>query len=291
MRGFAAIQLDLSKVAVPDAVRGVSYETIRSDRLARLKELLRAAGIDWDVEGLESDPGVIIEEADSYREMYGAAWINNAVRAVMLAHAQGSDLDNIAANFLIKRAPGEEDDRLRLRIQLAPDAYGSAGSEGAYVFWTFDADDRIFDAAALGYGSPGLKPGEVRVIFAAPAEAESDALAKVTRKLFSREIKPLTDILTVRAASKHLFRISAILEIPRGPDPLLIEANARNAIADYLKSRRKIGALIANSGIAGALHVGGVERVQLLSPNGDVTPDADAIAVCSAVDITVRILR
>lgn len=290
MSRFTAELLDLSRLPPPDAIRDFNFETIFAERIARTKELLLARGIPFDVEKLETEPAAIIEEADSDREMLGVASINDAVRDVMLAFATGANLKQIAGNFGVPLIDGESDDRLRRRIQLAPDAYGAAGSEGAYIYWALTADVRVIDAVALGYGSPGLLPGQVNVVIAAPADVAQAALANVQRVLFSSAVKPLTDILTVNLTTPWLYRVKAVIEIPRGPDPAVVKAAAIAALEKYIADRRRSGALIALSGIAAALHLGPVERVRVLSPAADVEPWPNALAVCEAIDIEMKVL-
>ncbi|MCK9911337.1 hypothetical protein MXD81_19455, partial [Microbacteriaceae bacterium K1510] len=95
--------------------------------VARFNEL----GLAYNVAMLESDPAVKIAEAAAYRETLIRARVNDAVRAVLLAYAHGTDLDHKGVDFEVARmvmgadpdtgAPiMEDDERLRRRQQLAP---------------------------------------------------------------------------------------------------------------------------------------------------------------------------
>lgn len=290
-RGFVSELLDLSRLPAPELLRDVDYATIKAERLAMLQDELNARGIPYDVSGLETDPFVILEENDAHFEMLDKLAINDAGRARMLAFARGSDLDHLAALFGVVRLAGELDDRLRRRVHLAPDAYGAAGSEGGYIYWAMTADVRVSDAVALGPGSLGLEPGHVRVAIATQLDeaGELQVLDIVRATLFSKEVKPLTDILSVKAAKRRLFDVYATIEIPRGPDPAVVLATSRSALDLMLQRNRRIGKAIAASAFASVVHVAAADRVTFASPIGDVVPAADEIAICREIKLTTRI--
>ena len=56
---------------------------------------MQLAGIDFDVDTLESDPAIILQQADASRELRAYAAINDAVRAGLIAFATDSDLDHL----------------------------------------------------------------------------------------------------------------------------------------------------------------------------------------------------
>ena len=287
---FVSDLLDLSRLPAPEALRGFNYEAVLAERRARLVVLLDEAGIPYDAQTLNTDPGMVLQQADTERELFQVAAINEAVRSVLLAFAGGASLDHLASLFGVVRLDGELDASLRRRVHLAPDAYGAAGSEGAYVYWARTADVRVSDAVALGPSIGGLKPGQVHVVIATDAADPAAVLDVVTRKLFSREVKPLTDMLTVRLAKPLRFDVEATIEIPRGPDPSVVLAAARAALNAYLEKQRRIGALIAWTGIAAAIHVAAAERVEIASPTGDIDPGPDGLALIRTIDLQTRIV-
>jgi phage baseplate assembly protein W len=138
---FASTNLDLSRLPSPEVIKSVDYEQILAQRLADLVARFKAIGIDLDTTSLESEPAVILEQADAYREALALAAINDAARSVMLAFATGGDLEHLGAFFGVQRltvtpatndAPAimEDDASLRARIQLAPEALPYAGMTG-----------------------------------------------------------------------------------------------------------------------------------------------------------------
>lgn len=298
--------IDLSRVPVPDAIQGLDYETIVSERIADLLSRLDAAGIPFDVEGLETDPAVILQQEDAYRELLQLAAINDAVRAVLLASSWGTNLDNIAAMFGLTRlviVPGdpettpptppvmESDDRFRRRIQLAPEAFATTGSRDAYAFHAFTAHVGVADVAVLNHASGMLAPGEVAVVLLPDDPGnEAEIVDAVRSRLIRDDVRPLTDALELRVAATVPASITAKLRLRRGPDPVVVREAALTRLDAFLARQRRIGAAVALSGIYGALQVDDVERVVLTAPTADIQPDVDEVVVVTEITLTTEFI-
>lgn len=296
--------IDLSNVPVPDAIRGLDYEAILSERISDLLRRLQEAGIPYDVEGLETDPAVILQQEDAYREFLQLAAINDAVRAVMLASSWGTNLDALGATFGVKRAvvtPGnpnaappvppvmESDDRYRRRIQLAPEAFATTGSRDAYAFHALSAHAGVLDVSVLNHATGALQPGEIAVvILPASAEQTGEIVEAVRNRLMRDDVKPLTDAVEIRIAEPVVTDITATLRIKRGPDPQVIKAAAMKRLDAYLARQRRVGEVVALSGIYGALQTDDVERVVLTAPSADVQPGADEVVIVGTVALTTQ---
>lgn len=94
--------IDLSQLPAPRIVETLDYETIRRRMLEKLEQLLPG----WTAADLEADPAVKILEVAAWRELLLRQRVNEAAKAVMLAFAAGSDLDQLAAFPGVKRLPG-----------------------------------------------------------------------------------------------------------------------------------------------------------------------------------------
>lgn len=296
--------IDLSRVPVPDAIQGLDYEAIVSARIADLLSRLDAAGIPFDVEGLETDPAVILQQEDAYRELLQLAAINDAVRAVLLASSWGTNLDNIAAMFGLSRLviePGdptttpptppvmESDERFRRRIQLAPEAFATTGSRDAYAFHALTAHVGVADVAVLNHASGLLSPGEVAVvILPGDPEQESEIVEAVQARLMRDDVRPLTDALEIRIATSVSAEITARLRLRRGPDPVVVREAALSRLNTFLARQRRIGAAVALSGIYGALQVDDVERVVLTAPVADIEPAVDEVIAVGEITLTTE---
>ncbi|EKM8120324.1 baseplate J-like protein [Enterobacter hormaechei] len=97
--------VDLNQLAAPDVVEVLDYETILAERKATLVSLYPEEQQEAVARTLtlESEPIVKLLEENAYREVIWRQRVNEAARAVMLAYAAGSDLDQIGANSSIPR--------------------------------------------------------------------------------------------------------------------------------------------------------------------------------------------
>jgi hypothetical protein len=92
----------LSRLPAPDVVETLSFETLLGQWLTSFQGYCTEAGIDYSAI-LESDPAYKLLEAGAYREMVLRQKINDAARAVMVAYAQGGDLDQLGALMDVER--------------------------------------------------------------------------------------------------------------------------------------------------------------------------------------------
>src|SRR5690554_5690605 len=97
--------IDLSQLPAPEVLEELNYEQILAARKAALVALYPSEERET-IERLldiESEPLAKLLQENAYRELLLRARINDAARAVMLAHAQGTDLDQIGANYGVER--------------------------------------------------------------------------------------------------------------------------------------------------------------------------------------------
>ena len=285
---FSAV--DLSRLPAPDIIEALDFETILADAVARMKALMP------DFESRDSDPATKLLQAFSYFALLLRQRVNEAARAVMPAFATGGDLDNIAALFGITRftlAPAdvalgipaimESDADFRRRMVLAPEGYSVAGPEGAYIFHALSADADVLDASA---SSPS--PGEVLVSILSrtgSGTASPSLVAKVTDYLTAGDRRPLTDAVTVQSATVIDYRVSAQITTFSGPDGSVVLAAARARIDAYVASCHRLGRDVTRSGIFAALHVEGVQNVNLLEPAADLIITRQQAPRCTDIAI------
>lgn len=285
--------VDLSRLPAPDVIEALDYESIRTAALAQFAGLCAAAGIAFDAT-VESDPVVKVIELFSYRELALRQRVNDGARAVMVAYARGADLDALGALFELERyiltpAAGdvpavlETDDDFRRRMVLAPEGFSVAGPAGAYIFHALSASAEVLDAAAT---SPD--PGEVVVTVLGrngDGTPSADALDAVEAALNAETVRPLTDLVTVQAATIVDFAIEATLTFRTGPDKALVQATAEAALADYLTRSRRLGRAITRAGIIAALFPEGIQNVALASPVADVVVTETEAANCTGITL------
>jgi phage-related baseplate assembly protein len=288
--------LDLSQLASPDAIETISYEAIFADMLARLQSL--------DPDGFDalvaSDPAYKILQVAAYYVMLERQKKNDGVRAVMLAYAGGADLDHIGANRGVSRLlidagdPAalppvlptyESDADYRRRIQLSPEGYTTAGSEGSYIYHVSSASGLVKDVQVI---SPDK--GKVTV-FVLSREGNGTApqqlLNIVAAAVNAEYVRPLTDEVAVTSASVINYSITAELVMYPGPDAEVVRQAAEDALRAYVASVHRIGYDHALSGIDAALHRPGVMRVNRAEPSETLVASNGEVFFANEIKVTI----
>lgn len=297
---MAYSQVNLAELPAPKLVKEISFEDILADMKAACVRLMP------DMEPVlqvESEPAVKVLQVCAAYVMMIRAEINDAARGVLLAYATGSDLDHLGALFGVERAvyqeatdttPAEiEDDAsFRLRIQLSLEGFSSAGPRGAYEFHARAADADVKDVAVLGPDDIAVAtpPGTVRVVvltWTGNGTASASVLASVEAAVNADDVRPLTDTVIVQSATIMPFSVVAQIKVMDGPDRAVVLAEAKAALNEYLSSIHAIGATVAVSGIHGALHRPGVERVIVTSPAADILPPPDVAPYATGTNVTL----
>ena len=188
----------------------------------------------------------------------------------MVAYAMGGDLDQLAANYNVKRltvtpadndavppvaAVMESDEALRLRVPAAFEGLSVAGPTAAYEFHARSADGRVADASAT-----------------------SPAPAEVVLTVLSREGDGTAEIIP--------YRVEATIFLYPGPEAEPVMAAAKASLQKYIASQTRLGRDIRRSAIFAALHVEGVQRVELASPLADVVLNKTQAASCTQWSVT-----
>lgn len=294
--------IDLSQLPAPSVVESFDFETLLEERKAAFIALYPASEQAAIAETLnfESEPIVKLLQENAYRELVWRQRVNEAARAVMLAFANDEDLDQLVANFEVERltiSPGdpnatppvpptyENNTSLRLRAQRAWEGLSVAGPRGAYKFHALSADGRVADAAAI---SPSPAVAVVTVLSTEGSGEASQALLDiVTKALSAEDIRPVGDRLTVQSAEIIDYLIAATLYLYPGPEQEPILEAAQASLNRYISAQRRIGRDIRISAIHAALHVEGVQRVELSEPPADIVIDDTQAAHCTATQVEI----
>ncbi|EJX0403194.1 baseplate assembly protein [Salmonella enterica] len=293
--------IDLSRLPPPQIVDVPVFETLLAGRKAAFVALYPVDEQDAvrRTLALESEPVTKLLQESTYREILLRQRINEAARAVMVAYSIGNDLEQLAANCNVKRltvvpadndavppvaAVMEDDEALRQRIPAAFEGLSVAGPTGAYEFHARSADGRVADASAT---SPA--PAEV-VLTVLSREGDGttvkDLLDVVEKALNSESVRPVADRLMVRSAEIIPYRVEATIFLYPGPEAEPVMAAAKASLQKYIASQTRLGRDIRRSAIYAALHVEGVQRVELTSPLEDVVLDKTQAASCTEWSVT-----
>ena len=293
--------IDLSQLPAPQIVEVPDFETLLTERKAALIALYPADQQDAISRtlALESEPIIKLLQESVYRELLLRQRLNEAAQAVMVAYSLTSDLDQLAANYNVQRltitpadntttpptaAVMETDDDLRLRIPAAFEGLSVAGPTAAYEFHAKSTDGRVADASAI---SPN--PAEVVVTILSregDGSANSELLSLVDKALNDESVRPVADRLTVKSAKIIPYQIDATLYFYPGPEAEPIMSAAKQSLQTYINSQTRLGRDIRLSAIYAALHVEGVQRVELASPLADVVLDKTQAASCTGWTVT-----
>ena len=293
--------IDLSQLPAPNVVEPLDYETLFAERKATLISLYPADQQEAIARtlALESEPIVKLLQENAYREVLLRQRVNDAAKAVMLAHATGEDLDQLGANFNTPRlviAPADDstipptpaameaDEDYRLRLQDAFEGMSTAGSAGSYRYHARSADGRVADVTAI---SPS--PANVTVTVLSrdgDGTASAELLQVVRDALNDEDVRPVADRVIVQSAKIAPYVIEAVLYLYSGPEvaPILDTANKR--LRAYVQNMRRLGRSIRRSSMNAALTVEGVEHVEIIKPAADIVLDKTQAGYCTGVNIT-----
>lgn len=294
--------IDLSQLPAPDVVETLDYETLLAERKATLISLYpteQQTAIARTL-SLESEPIVKLLEENAYREVILRQRINEAARAVMVAYARNADLDQLGANNGVTRlmitpaddraipplaAVMESDDDFRARIAGAFEGLSVAGPAGAYEYHARSADGRVADASAI---SPS--PAVVAITVLArdgDGTAPADLLTAVETALNDENVRPIADRVTVQSAAIVPYEIEAELFLYPGPEAEPIRAASEAKLVAFVTTQKRLGRDIRLSALYAALHVEGVQRVNLIKPLADVVLDKTQAAFCTGYALRV----
>jgi phage-related baseplate assembly protein len=298
------IAIDLGQLPAPQVVEQIDYELILAERKAFAISL-------WPTQqqaeiaarlSMESEPLTKLLEENAYRETVWRQRVNEASVANMLALAKGTDLEQLAANFNVKRlviqaanptaVPPlpklmESDDSLRERAQMAWEGLSTAGPRNSYIFHARSADGQVADATAE---SPAPAEAVVTVQSVLGDGTASQALLdKVRAFLSDDDRRPVADRLTVLGAEIINYQVKAkIYPLSSGPETELVLAAAEAQLLQFVHQRRRLALEVSESIVHAALHVEGVRKV-VLQDWVDIVATKSQAPYCTHVQLTLGV--
>ena len=288
--------IDLSSLPAPTIVESLDYAAI----LQEMVDDLKARDVAFTAI-VESDPAFKVLEVCAYREMLIRQRVNDAARGVMLAYATGNDLDQLGAIFgtsrkvLVPAAPTaipprlavmETDTDFRYRVTLALEGLSTAGPEGSYLYHALKVAG-VKHATIVG--PPTVSPGNVLVTvlgLTGNGAPSATVISNVTQALNAESVRPLTDAVTVQGATIQNYSITATIFTFPGPDSSVVMAEAQASAQEFATQNHKVGNDINLSAIFAALHVDGVQKVNLVSPAANIVCDHTQAPFCTAINLT-----
>jgi phage-related baseplate assembly protein len=294
--------IDLSQLPRPNVIEELDYETLfeaRKERLISLYPEEEREAVRRTL-GYESEPIVKLLQESAYREVLLRQRVNEASQAVMLAYAIKDDLDVIAGNNNTERltvtpadddtipptpAIMESDTDLRLRAQQAFEGLSVAGPVGAYEYHGRSADGRVADVAVE---SPSPACVTISVLSReGDGTASPELLAIVEKALNAETVRPVGDRVKVQSAEIVPYQIDATLYVYPGPESEPIRQASTLKLQNYISTQHRLGRDIRLSAIYAALHVEGVQRVELALPQADIVLGKSQASNCTGYRLAI----
>lgn len=298
--------VDFSQLPAPNLIKELDFETLLNARKEKFIALYPASEQQkWrSVLSRESEPVVKILQENTYLEMLYQNKCNADARSLLLAYAEGEDLDHLAlTEYGLTRlivtpedisatpplpAVYESDERLRERCILSFDGMNTAGSANAYRYFTLSADGRVDGIKVKSdEATPCFLDIVITQVDSENGEASEELIQIIQTALDPDTVRPVGDRPTVKSSIATNYQIEASLYVGKNAeDALLLEA-ANIRLDKYIKNAQKNGESIYLSAIYAALHVDGIERVEIISPTSDLVMDSYHHPYCTAKNITV----
>lgn len=298
--------VDFSQLLPPSLITELSYEAIFTKRKESFISLYDASEQQAVRELLqrESEPVVKLLQENAYLEMLYQAKCNADARSLLLAYAEKSDLDHLAlteyglTRLVVTPANNtvippidtvyESDERLRERCLLSFDGMNTAGSANAYRYFALSADGRVDGIKVRSdEANPYLLDIVITQVDSINGEASAELVTAVQKVLDPDHVRPVCDRPTVKSSSATNYQIEAQLYVGKNAeDALLLEA-ANIRLDKYIKNAQKNGESIYRSAIFAALHVDGIQRVVITSPENDLVMDSYHHPFCIAKTIAI----
>ena len=298
--------VDFSQLPTPTLIKELDFETLLNARKEKFIALYPASEQQkWrSVLSRESEPVVKILQENTYLEMLYQNKCNADARSLLLAYAEGEDLDHLAlTEYGLTRlivtpedisatpplpAVYESDERLKERCILSFDGMNTAGSANAYRYFTLSADGRVDGIKVRSeQDSPYLLDVVITQVDSVNGQASEELVSIVQAALDPDHVRPICDRPTVKSSLATNYQIEAVLYVGKNAeDALLLEA-ANIRLDKYIKNAQKNGESIYLSAIYAALHVDGIERVEIISPTADLVMDNYHHPYCTTKSITV----
>lgn len=161
----------------------------------------------------------------------------------------------------------EDDLSLAERTYLAPSGFSTAGPQDAYTYWTKTRNTDIGSVRPVSNQAAGTVT--VYVLMRDGTLPGAEVLADLTEFLKDREIRPMTDLVTVSAPTVKSFSITLTYYIARSnqASASAIQGQVDAAIADFITwQTTEIGRDINQTELIRRVREAGAKRVVVTAP-------------------------
>lgn len=180
----------------------------------------------------------------------------------------------------------ESDEELRERIKLAPSAFSTAGSIGAYKYHAKSAHPSIVD---VGITSP--TPGTVNIypLVDGGITTPTPVLTAVLAACSADKVRPLTDTVNAYSPTKVDYAINVSLELYSGADAPSVQATVLANLQAFRDAKKNLlGQDIVRNQITRLCMLEGlVYNVAIISPSSDVVITDTQFSNCTGITVSV----
>lgn len=315
MSDFLAI--DYGKLPIPELVKELDEEVIKEQILAAFKK-----GFPQYTADLESDLGRALIEVATYLQMSNIAQLNYNGQQNFATLAKGSNLDHEAANWgltrqyeVIKDKNGieqkiyEDDETLRRRRLLAPEALTTAGSRAAYLYHIYTASKEVrkielesFESGVvlkhyLAKNGFAQKIKHAEVITPAPgivhfsfivkdlqSKPDQELIQAVVDNLNAGDVRPMTDKVEYKEPEKIEYTLNIIIYLKDGAVEDILRPPIEKNLEEYIEEARRLGSIVDLGAIYAACHIGDVADVDVIDFE-DIECRWNEYPVCVGIEI------
>lgn len=277
---------DLAALPTPEIIETLDYEAILAARKQQLVNRASAFGFNYDTNGLETEPGIILLQEAAFHEIVLRARGNEIARRPYLYYARGSEVDHLGAFYDTTRLPGEDDDRYKRRIILGIQGRSTGGTAPRYAAVAMGSSLRVADAFV--YTVPP-SPVVSIAIFATDNNGVADAglLATVRAAISNPTVRMVNDTINVVSAVVQTVAVTADVWLLPSADESLVALLQAN-VPQQWAAEGGLGRDLTRSWLISRLMVSGVQRVAITSPVADVVVQPFTAVRISSLALTVR---
>ncbi|MBQ7817032.1 MAG: baseplate J/gp47 family protein [Oscillospiraceae bacterium] len=160
----------------------------------------------------------------------------------------------------------EEDAEYYYRMRESMESFSTAGPENGYIYFAKSVSTAISDIAAT---SPEAGVVDVRVLLKDGQEATETILQQIEEKLNAKDVRPMTDIVTVSVPDKDIFNVDLTYYIEKNTQAssTIIAQEANAAVEKYIEwQTEKMGRDINPSKLVELMMAAGIKRVDVREP-------------------------
>lgn len=297
--------IDLSRIPAPKAIEPLDHAALLQQFIDRFVAFWAEARTEdpslpsFDVQMLKTDPSMIAGRAWTFIQLLDHGRINDGLKALLAPLSADSNLDNLVARQGIQRltvstasgdtpAVMESDERLLERYLLS---FGraAAGSRDGYLYEAFTAWPGAGDIEVVGRRIHGRR-GDVDIVVAGP-HGDAPALEKlslVSAAVTAPNVQPEATAVSVMAATRVIYTVDQVIEVPIGPDPEVVRLEAVSRIRAAADERTFIGGEIPPDLLSGAAYGASILRVRDNAPVV-IAPDPYSIPILTEINVTVEV--